>query len=192
MGILALDPGTHFGWAWYDPATRTKESGCWRLGKAKATRGERFAQLMQNLKMFCATHTVAKIAIEGASLASAGSSASRSMTEAWIPLVELFCHLHKLPEPSVAAPASWRSAFIGCTKAPKDVQGTETRRRWLKEKTMERCRSRGSYPSNDNEADAIGILFWAVHGCDERLAKQRENRKQAKREKRRQQQLELV
>lgn len=52
--------------------------------------------------------------------------------------------------------ASWRKHFIGSQKRG-------TKRTTLKQLTMERCRQFGWTPRTDDEADALGILDYALH-----------------------------
>lgn len=51
---------------------------------------------------------------------------------------------------------SWRRHFIG--KMPRGTKSKE-----LKQYTLERCRQLGWSPQNDNEADALGLLDYALH-----------------------------
>jgi len=194
MGWLALDPGTHCGWAYYLKGHPVK-IGTWRLGNTKATKGARYHQLLKNLIEFCASHEVTGIAIEGPALGRTGSSASHSMSEAWVPVVSMFCSMKGLPEPTIAAIPSWRSAFLGygqLSKVLRDKLTTEkARREHWKSATIERCQQRGNHPENDEEADAIGILFWVVNGGDQANAKRAAMKKLKSLEKRRQTKMDL-
>lgn len=53
--------------------------------------------------------------------------------------------------------STWRSWFLGVTRAPKEIKGKD-RRRWLKDRCMAECRARGLNPKDDNQADSLGIL----------------------------------
>lgn len=50
---------------------------------------------------------------------------------------------------------SWRRHFYG--------KGTGLRREQAKRASIERCRSLGWYPQDDNAADALGVLDYAIH-----------------------------
>ncbi|MEP0518537.1 MAG: hypothetical protein ABJO09_01130 [Hyphomicrobiales bacterium] len=195
MGWLAIDPGTRCGWAYYRKGANRVETGTWRLGGIKATKGERYHQLLKNLIAFFATREVTGIAIEGPALGRTGSSASHSMSEAWVPIVSLFCCMKGLPEPTIAAIPSWRAAFLGygqLSKALREKLTTEkARREHWKSATIERCQQRGNHPENDEEADAIGILFWAVNGGDKANAKRAAIKRQKSLDKRRQTKMDL-
>tara|TARA_R110002167_G_scaffold42512_8_gene129134 strand:+ start:345 stop:944 length:600 start_codon:yes stop_codon:yes gene_type:complete len=195
MGWLAIDPGSRCGWAYYQNGGNRVETGTWRLGDAKITKGERYLRLLKSLMEFAASREVTKIAIEGPALARSGSSASHGMSEAWVPLLSLFCAMKGLPEPAVAASTSWRKAFLGYGQLSKDMRAKlktdKARRDHWKSATIERCQERGSHPNNDEEADAIGILFWAVNGGDQANAKRAAMKKQKTLDKRRQTKMDL-
>lgn len=67
--------------------------------------------------------------------------------------------------------SSWRSHFLGVTRAPKDV-GKTKRRQWLKRACIEECRARGFDPKDDNAADALGILSYVRAMSDADYARQ--------------------
>lgn len=72
-------------------------------------------------------------------------------------LLEL-CHRHNINRHE-ATVGAWRSEFIGCTAAPKNVQGSD-RRPWLKQAAVNKCRELGHDVKNDDEAEAIGLLHF--------------------------------
>lgn len=195
MGWLAIDPGSRCGWAYFRKGGNRVETGTWRLGDAKVTKGDRYLRLMKNLMTFFASHEVTGIAIEEPAYSRNNSGSSKSMSEAWIPVVSLFCAMKGLPEPAVAASTSWRKAFLGygqLSKAQRAKYPTDkARREHWKNETIERCQQRGSQPKNDNEADAIGILFWAVNGGNQANAKRAAAKKLKSLEKRRQTKMDL-
>ena len=53
---------------------------------------------------------------------------------------------------------SWRKHFLGRASAPKEIKGKEQRRKWLKDECILKCRLRGWFPRDDNEADALGLM----------------------------------
>jgi Holliday junction resolvasome RuvABC endonuclease subunit len=58
-----------------------------------------------------------------------------------------------------ASPNEWRRFFLGQAMAPKSV-AAKHRRAWLKNETVTRCRNLGIDVKSDDEADAIGVLFF--------------------------------
>lgn len=58
-------------------------------------------------------------------------------------------------------PATWRSYFLGTTRAPKTVSSDKTRE-WLKKEAVRVCEDRGWMPKSIDSAEAMGI--WE-YGC---------------------------
>lgn len=54
-----------------------------------------------------------------------------------------------------------RAHFIGVTRAPKSIVAKE-RRAWMKRRIIDQCRARGWSPEDDNAADALSILDFAL------------------------------
>ncbi len=67
----------------------------------------------------------------------------------------------------VVAQQTWRSSFMGVTRAPR---GTEDGSKWLKQKSKEACERAGIKIKNADEADAAGIAFWLRSYLNPRLA----------------------
>lgn len=53
---------------------------------------------------------------------------------------------------------SWRKTLTGRGTAPKEIEGKDERRAWLKREAIKHCHLRGWNVTNDDEADACGIL----------------------------------
>ena len=82
--------------------------------------------------------------------------------------------------------------------APKEVgaglndrQKTEERRNWLKAKVMAECHKRNLKPKDDNQADALGIMYWSLRGGAEELERKRAEKKAKASAKRAQKKLDL-
>lgn len=56
---------------------------------------------------------------------------------------------------------SWRSHFLGSASAPKHLASTD-RTPWLKDAAMKQCAQRGWLPQYHDEAEALGILDFAL------------------------------
>jgi hypothetical protein len=77
------------------------------------------------------------------------------------PIIRLVCE--DCDVPCEAAPIDqWRRHFIGFAKAPKELKHKGRRRRWLKDAAMRACVERDWFVTKDDEADALGILDWAL------------------------------
>lgn len=55
-----------------------------------------------------------------------------------------------------------RKHFIGTARAPKQIKLKELRRRWLKDETVEQCHKRGFRVVDDNDADSLALLSYAL------------------------------
>lgn len=204
MHKLTLDPATHFGWCLLlDDSHLPKEEqrpvgqrlsyGTWDLTKDedgnKCTRRGQYAwNLWHCFNALMRRHEVegedVQIILEGESYGSQKSEAGRRMAAMWLSVLEMMCERKGLPYPTVAPIDSWRMYFIDCTMAPKEVgaglkdaQRAEERRKWLKARVMAECKKRNLKPQNDNEADALGIMYWSLRGGAEELERKRAEKK---------------
>ncbi len=51
----------------------------------------------------------------------------------------------------------WRSKFIGTSRAPRDILKHSDRQKWIKARSLDRCKELGYPATNHDEADACGI-----------------------------------
>jgi hypothetical protein len=65
----------------------------------------------------------------------------------------------RIGPPVRVAPTAWRRFFIGQATAPKTL-AAKHRRSWLKNEAVARCRNLGIDVKSDDEADAIGVLYF--------------------------------
>lgn len=54
-----------------------------------------------------------------------------------------------------------RKHFVGTTRAPKEIP-KDKRRKWLKDKTIAECHRRGFRVIDDNDADSLALLSYAL------------------------------
>lgn len=171
---LAIDPSLTPGWALLKQLPPDADGnprqglfyGRWSLGEGLSPGGY-FKALCEALTALCKEHGIAgdlQIVIEDKSLNSIGTAWSKHLAESWVGVVETWCEVRGLPAPISVGVNSWRSAFIGRSQAPKEVTGSEARRKWVKAAVLAECKRRGLNPTNDDESDAIGCLFWFVNG----------------------------
>ncbi|NTS31294.1 hypothetical protein HQ945_08500 [Phyllobacterium sp. BT25] len=221
MHKLALDPSKKFGWCLHldidllperaEPYKREDQLfyGTWDLekdidGKKCCLRGQFAWNLWENFNALRRERGIEEdelqIILEGESYGSQKSEAGRRMAAMWLVVLEMMCVRKKLPPPITCPVDSWRESFIKCTRAPKEVGAglkddaarTEARRKWLKDKVMRVCSERGLHPKNDNEADALGIMFWALVGGIDALESSRRKKKEQRLTKTRQKKLDLA
>lgn len=89
---------------------------------------------------------------------SAPTSFNVSYLMLGLPMVaSMVCRETGVPVQFVPIP-TWRKAFLGCTRAPKSVDGDAKRRKWLKDRCVELCHREGLEIDTDNAADAVGIV----------------------------------
>lgn len=220
MHKLTLDPSTQFGWAlMLDDSHLPQEQrrtpgqllsyGTWDLTRDadgtryndRASYGRHFIRCLNDLLR---KHDIAEddieIALEGESYGSQRSEAGRLMAAMWRIALELWCSGKGRPYPIICPPDTWRSSFIKATKAPKEVGAGlkdddrfAARRKWLKDRVMAECRAPGRNlkPKNDNEADALGMMYWIVHDGPEALEQKRAEKKAKASAKRAQKKLDL-
>ena len=72
---------------------------------------------------------------------------------------------------AVISAGQWRSLFLGAEKAPPGLVKHQ-RRKWLKDKAITACHSRGWIVEDNDAADALGILTFGVSAIDPRFATQ--------------------
>lgn len=143
-----------------------------REGNKCSRRGQYYLNLWDSIRQLRNHHGIEEedieIVIEAEAYSAARTEASAQLAGGWLATLEIMCERRALLYPRTVTTSSWRSAFIGVIMAPKEVKDTKeqpnARRKWIKDKVLEECARRGLKPQNDNEADAIGIMFWLVSG----------------------------
>lgn len=189
--ILALDPSTNFGWALHRIVEDKErvEIGSWDLGE-KLPPGVYFNRAMREVttlrKQAGIYDQPLQIVIEDTSLNAVGTRDTKHIAESWLGIFEAYAENRGWPAPIAVGVNSWRSAFIGISKAPKEVgagmpedKARRERQKWIKEAVVRECRRRGLNPPDDNAADAVGILFWFLVGGP-MVQEQRRNERRAK------------
>ena len=218
MHKLTLDPATVFGWCLFlDDSDKPEEErrsagerlfyGTWDLtkdedGRKCSRRGQYAWNLWAFFNALRRKHGIEEddieIILEGESYGSQKSEAGRRMAAMWLSVLEMMCERKALPYPRTCPPDSWRGYFIDCTKAPKEVgaglpdaKRYEARREWIKQAVLAECHRRNLKPKSDNEADAIGMMFWLVRGGAEEQDRKRADKKAKAAAKRAQKKLDL-
>lgn len=69
-------------------------------------------------------------------------------------VVQLVCHVRGVPLTEYNQTA-WRSTFLGLAHAPR---GTKDGSKWLKDRSVQTCRRLQIDVSDDNAADAVGVV----------------------------------
>lgn len=181
---LSIDPSTKAGWCLLlDDSAKPKEEqrsvghrlfyGTWDFtrdheGNKCTRRGQYYLNLWDSISQLRRHHGIEdddlEIVIEAEAYSAACTEASAQLAGGWLATLEMMCERRALVYPRTVTTTSWRKAFIGVTKAPKEITDANERRKWIKDKVLEECARRGLKPQNDNEADALGIMFWLLSG----------------------------
>ncbi len=146
MSILALDLGTATGWAWCGKTIKPMMSGVWRLGSFKnALRETRFESIFNELDMLDNHKSISAIYYEqvrrhlGTDAAHIYGGFGATLTLWCGDRVEL------------------RGVPVGTIKKFWTGSGNAN-----KASMMDEARNRGFKPQDDNEADAIALLHYAM------------------------------
>lgn len=167
MTILALDLSKRrTGWAFWRPGmTINAPFGTWVLGGEYSTDGMTFGKVHERLADLHMTEKLTRIYMEQpihhASLTGHTNIDTLRVLAGICAHVHSFAAAMRLPTPVEVNVSSWRRDFIGSQK-----RGTKSPT--LKALTMERCRQLGFKPEYEDEADAIGLLDYAL-SCHERI-----------------------
>lgn len=163
MRILALDLSkTSTGFALWSPADARPLIGHWRLGSEYTSRGRVYGKLHEEMSALNMVGTIDALAYEEPM--DHGKLAGHTNIETLKLATGLAEHVESWGaamgiKPHLIAAAnitSWRRVALGPIKRG-------TKRATIKELSIDRARELGFRPSNDDEADALGIMIWA---CD--------------------------
>lgn len=199
MNVLAIDPSTKCGWSLRYGEEQRIVYGTWKLGEGERP-GVYFLQLGRRITAlrleYGIEHQPIQIVIENTALNAIGTVETKHLAESWLAVVEIYAEAKGLAQPIAVGVNSWRSAFIGMSMAPKEVgaglEGADrdkARRKWIKQAVVAECQRRGLNPSDDNQADSLGMLFWYLVGGPLVLEQRRANKKAKTKAKRSQMKL---
>jgi hypothetical protein len=161
MTILALDMSkSRTGWAFWRPGMNCNAPfGHWVLGGEYSSEGMTYGKVHERLSEMHMVEKITRIYMEQpihpASLTGHTNIDTLRVLAGVCAHVHSFAAAMRLPVPVEINVSSWRRGFIGPQK-----RGTKSKT--LKDLTMERCRQLGFAPKYDDQADAIGILTYAL------------------------------
>jgi hypothetical protein len=160
VSFLSLDLSkSRTGWALWRPGMTRAIVGHWVLGSEIATPGQTFLKLQRCLADLHQVEGFERIYLEKplnpAILSGHTNIDTLRILSGIAAHVHSFACARRLPQPREVDINSWRRDFIG-------PQKRGTKRATLKSLTMERCRQLGFEPRYDDEADAIGLLDYAL------------------------------
>lgn len=155
--FLALDPATNCGWAAWTPGMEKPASGSFELPSKDQDLGAVGFRLHVELQRLQAVHGFERVYYEAPLPPSRMMGQTQLHTIAKVfciaSHIESYCYAKQLRCRQVGQGA-WRRTFVGKGAGEK----TSTFKAWARE----RCRELGWNVRNHDEADACGILDYAI------------------------------
>ena len=166
---LALDQSPQAtGWAIGHPSDARPKWGTFRQRKWGDDEGERLVEFCDWMTGLIAEHAVTHVFYEHPFIPRHNNFASIEPQFFLIGIINFVAARHKLPVAQVAM-QSWRSRFLGTTKAPPGLKG-DAGRKELKQMALKACAIRGWLVEDDNAAEALGILDFGLSTLDRKHA----------------------
>lgn len=162
MRILALDLATRFGWSCGSLEPNPIAHGVIALPKTGEDIGRFLAAFRDWLGHAIEELGPTEIVFESPILPAATSLAATRKLYSLAGVTEMVALDYGIPIRE-ANLTDIRKHFIGTARAPKTITTPELRRRWLKDQTVEQCRRRGFRVADDNDADSLALLAYALH-----------------------------
>ena len=161
--ILAIDPGTNMGvarWEMGGEVWSDTEELSGRTTGAKLDAAHKF--LSRKFEFFEARdRRIEKVVVEDFHATGFRGGGSNAVTTEFLTklrgVIEQVSYQHRIPCSAVAS-QTWRKSFLGYGRAPKGKKID-----W-KAVCVARCKGLGWAPNKHDEAEALGILFYAVSG----------------------------
>jgi hypothetical protein len=155
--FIALDPATNCGWAAWAPGMEKPASGSFELPSDDDDLGRCGYQLHVNLQKLETVHGFERVYYEAPLAPSQvmGQTQLKTIAKAFTIAghIESYCYAKNL-RCRVVHQASWRRTFLG--------RGTGVNKDTFKNWSRERCRQLGWNTRTHDEADALGILDYAI------------------------------
>lgn len=187
--IVTIDPSTRPGWALRIPG-KDIQHGVWGLQSKGRVHGEYYDQLIKNIEDLLQKNSLlsdktVKFGIEAPAPGATRNHRALQLAEGWYAVMELWCYRHGLVPPLSIYLSSWRFFFLDKIK-PKDLKGPDATA-WYKREVTTKIQSMGFDPEDDNDADALAMMYWFLNGGPENLAREQEKKKREAQLKRDQQ-----
>lgn len=152
-GVIALDLATVTGWAVWRPAGSVAY-GSRRLGRAGDADGAFFAGYHSWLADMITVEQPAAIVFEAPWVGPDTHQQTARRLMGLAVVTELVAHLREIPRVREVNVASVRKHFVGNGRGERAA---------MKRAVIEGCRQRGWDPKDDNAADALAVLDFALH-----------------------------
>lgn len=171
MALMALDISTRTGWAYWRDGMPRPHFGTF---VSDAPLGERATLYRRWIVQTLKDQAVSDVFVEGVVPVSGPTNLDVMLWQYGAHVItRQVCHALGIPVEPIGV-GTWRSFYIGTSRAPKvDANGTplntpSRRRTWLKRAAIAKSKSLGWMVNDDNQADALGVLFYARHIRDPR------------------------
>ena len=177
MTYLALDLSkASTGWALWRPGTDGPRYGHWQLGSEYTSEGGVYAKLHRNMSDLHKVEPFDRLYFEEP-INPGHLSGNTSIATIWLlsglaAHAQSFGHIKRCRLIKAVNVERWRKDFIGDMVVREVKAGTRCKRKQgdtkasstdtLKKLVIERCRQLGFSPKKNDEADAIGILTYAI------------------------------
>jgi hypothetical protein len=156
MAVLALDLAAQCGWALYENGMERPFFGSKRLKRPLGTNGEQIENLRKLMADQHAIHNFTDIVFEAQHIAGNVDPQTVYSLIGMGAMCEWFAH--RIGARSFCVDiGTWRKHMLG-RGSFKQQPGGPTARAQAKQRSMDACNARGWYPSDDNAADALGVL----------------------------------
>lgn len=155
MAVLALDLAAQCGWALYENGMERPFFASVKLKRPAGTLGEQLEKLRKLLADQHQMHTLTDIVFEAQHI---GSNVDPQTVYSLIgmgAMCEWFAHRVGARSFCVDI-GTWRKHFVG--RGSFKAAGKLTARAQAKQRSLDQCNAYGWYPSDDNAADALGVL----------------------------------
>lgn len=161
MRLLSLDLSTHTGWSCGSLLPQPVTHGVLHLPKTGEDIGRFLSAFREWLGHAIEELAPTDIVFESPILRGKTSLAALRKLYGLAGVAEMVALDYEIPIQEASLSAI-RKHFIGTSKAPKDIIGDDKRRAWLKAHTVSECRRRGFRVADDNDADALALLSYAL------------------------------
>lgn len=164
--VLAIDGGTNCGMTYGAPGGKPVIR-CVRID-SKMSMGRRFALLEGEVRRVISTYEIDEVFTEAPWVTRDPTkldARALALSFGFQASIAMACEkeglgvdrLHSIP------PDEWRRMVLERTKAPKEVKGSNERRKWLKNAALTECQIRGWTVTNHDAAESA--LLWEF-GCE--------------------------
>lgn len=165
--VLALDLAKNrTGWAVGYPGMPRPSWGVFQLaGEWERHEGKRLNEWRRFLEKKIGEHAVTYIAMERPFIDLKAFDYNGTVPIMQMQGIALELAESRSLKSGAVSIQSWRSHYLGLTAAPKHLAQKE-RTPWLKDAAMKRCAERGWLPEYHDEAEALGIMDFALACLD--------------------------